>query len=293
MGSRSIQRVNGVDLCVETFGEPTDPTILLIGGASSSMDWWEDVFCERLASGARHVVRYDQRDTGESTSYPAGAPTYGGGDLADDAMALIELYADGRAHLVGISMGGAQAQYIAIEHPEQVATLTLLSTTAQASEDFDGPELPPPTQPLREHFATPPPEPDWNDRDAVIEHAFGDLTLFAGPNGVDEAHTRSLLGRVYDRTRDMAASSTNHWILEGGPGPLRDSLGAIAAPTLVIHGTDDPLFPLPHGEALAHEIPGATLLPLAGVGHEVPPSRTWDMVVPRLLEHTGSTPTSG
>ena len=119
MRSRSIEHINGVDLCVETFGEATDPPLLLIGGASSSMDLWEDEFCERLASGGRRVIRYDHRDTGESTSYPAGAPAYGGDDLYADAVSLIERLADGRAHVVGISMGGALAQ--------QIATLTIQS----------------------------------------------------------------------------------------------------------------------------------------------------------------------
>ncbi len=84
-----MERVNGVELCVETFGEATDPPLLLIGGASSSMDLWDDEFCELLAAGGRRVIRYDHRDTFESTSYQAGAPTYGGDDLYDDAVALI------------------------------------------------------------------------------------------------------------------------------------------------------------------------------------------------------------
>ena len=281
-----MQQVNGVDLCVETFGESTHPSLLLIGGASSSMDLWEDEFCERLASGGRHVIRYDHRDTGESTSYPAGAPTYSGDDLYGDAVALIERLADGRAHVAGMSMGGALAQQIALEASQRVATLTLLSTTALAPDDFDGPELPSSAPGMQEYFSCPPPEPDWEDREAVVEYLLNHVRQFAGRETVEEDHARALAEQTYDRTRDMAAAATNHWILEGGPDPWRDRLGTITAPTLVIHGTDDPLLPLPHGEALAHEIPGAHLLPLDGVGHEVPPPQTWDVVVPAFLDHT-------
>ena len=244
-----------------------------------------DEFCERLASGGRRVIRYDHRDTGESTSYPAGAPTYGGDDLYDDAVALIERLAEGKAHVVGMSMGGALAQQIALQDPKRVATLTLLSTTALATEDFDGPELPSSAPRMVEYFASPPPEPDWNDREAVVEYLVDDLRLFSGRDGLDEARARAQVERTYDRTRDMAATA-NHWILEGGPGPWRDRLGTITAPTLVIHGTHDPLMPLPHGEALANEIPHARLLTLDGVGHKTPPPQTWDVVVPALLEHT-------
>ncbi len=119
----------------------------------------------------------------------------------------------------------------------------------------------------------------------MVDHLLDDLRLFSGRDGIDEARARAQVERTYDRSRDMAAS-TNHWILEGGPGPWRDRLGTIKAPTLVIHSTDDPLMPLPHGEALAHEIPDARLLALDGVGHETPPPRTWDVVVPALPEHT-------
>ena len=78
--------VNGIELCVDTFGEPNDPALLLIAGGASSMDWWEDEFCRRLAAGGRYVVRYDHRDTGRSTSFPAGRPPYSGVDLAHDAL---------------------------------------------------------------------------------------------------------------------------------------------------------------------------------------------------------------
>jgi len=129
MSGDRIVHVNGVRLCVETFGEPRDPAALLIGGAGSSMDWWEDGFCSRLAVGLRLVIRFDSRDTGRSTSYPPGTPPYTVADLAADAVGLLDRLAVDRAHIVGISMGGAIGQRLAIEHADRVASLTLISTS--------------------------------------------------------------------------------------------------------------------------------------------------------------------
>jgi pimeloyl-ACP methyl ester carboxylesterase len=121
-----VVRANGVDLWVETFGDPDDQAILLIMGLAASMDWWEDEFCQRLAAGGRFVVRYDHRDTGRSTSYPAGAPPYTGHDLTADAVGLLDVLGRPRAHLVGMSAGGGIAQEIAVDHPDRVASLTLI-----------------------------------------------------------------------------------------------------------------------------------------------------------------------
>jgi pimeloyl-ACP methyl ester carboxylesterase len=105
---------------------------------------------------------------------------------------------------------------------------------------------------------------------------------FAGSLGFDEARVRDLAGRVVDRTADIAASMTNHWLLGGGE-PEHRRLSQITAPTVVLHGTDDPLFPYPHGEALARGIPGARLVPLPGMGHQFPPRPVWDTVISAIL----------
>src|SRR4051794_38632988 len=166
MGEERLVRVNGAELCVQTFGDPGDAAILLIGGMSSSMDWWEDGFCERLTAGQRYVVRYDFRDTGRSTTYPPGEPGYTGAELRTDAVAVLDLLGIAYAHLVGISMGGAIGQGIAVDHPERVATLTLLDTTAAlAGAPTD---LPPMTAELAAFFeaAGRRQAPDWTDASA-------------------------------------------------------------------------------------------------------------------------------
>jgi pimeloyl-ACP methyl ester carboxylesterase len=270
---------NGVELCVQVFGDPASPAILLIGGAASSMDWWEDEFCARLAAAPRFVIRYDLRDTGQSVTYPPGAPEYGGADLVMDAVGVLDALGIVRAHVVGISMGGGIAQHLALDHVDRVASLTLISTSP------GGPGLPPMSDELRARFEEPLPEPDWSDRQAVVDYVVDDLRLYAGTYPFDEEGSRALVGRIVDRTINIASTMTNHWILQGGES-LRPRLGEIGAPTLVLHGTEDPLLPYGHAEALAAEIPGARLVPLEGVGHEMPPRPVWDQVVAVIVDHT-------
>jgi pimeloyl-ACP methyl ester carboxylesterase len=278
-GERMV-KVNGVDLCVETFGDHRDPAVLLIMGAAASMLWWEDEFCERLASGGRFVLRYDHRDTGRSVTYPPGAPGYTGDDLVADAAGILDALGVTSAHVVGMSMGGGIAQRLALDSPDRVLSLTLLSTSPGS-----GPDLPPMSDELRAHFASPPPEPDWSDREAVIDYLVEDERAHAARSRpFDEAARRELAGRNVDRSVDIAASMTNHFVLEGGESG-RERLGGIRAPTLILHGTEDPLFPIGHAQALEREIPDARLVPLEQTGHELPRA-AWDVVVPAILEHT-------
>jgi pimeloyl-ACP methyl ester carboxylesterase len=280
-GPRIID-VSGIGLCVDTTGDKADPTILLIGGMGASMDWWEEEFCQRLAAGRRFVIRYDHRDTGRSVSYPAGAPGYTGADLAADVVGVLDAFGRRSAHLAGISMGGALAQRVALAHPDRVDSLVLFSTSPAVPCRS---ELPPASDDLRAYFAAEVPQPDWAERAAVIDYIVGYERHLETAEYFDEAHVRALVERIVDRTRDMAASVMNHALAEEGEPP-RGRLDEIAAPALVIHGTADPLFPYGHAEALARGIPRAELLPLEGVGHQVPPRAWWPSVIAAMLRHT-------
>jgi pimeloyl-ACP methyl ester carboxylesterase len=273
---------NGVGLCVQTFGDESAPAILLITGAACSMDWWEDELCERLAAGPRFVIRYDLRDTGQSVTYEPGAPQYDGDDLVADAVGVLDALGVSEAHVFGLSMGGGIAMHIAVSHPGRVASL-MLESTSPGPGGPDEAVLPPMSKELAAF--EPPPEPDWADAVAVVDYVVAGLYPYAGSVRFDEEQMRELVARIVDRTIDMRSSQTNHWIIEGGE-PIRDRLGEIEAPTLVLHGTEDPLFPIAHGEALARKIPGARLVPLEGVGHEFPPRQVWDQLVEELLGHT-------
>ncbi|WP_051772878.1 alpha/beta fold hydrolase [Saccharothrix sp. NRRL B-16314] len=279
-----IVQANGVDLCVETFGSPTDPAVLLIAGSTGSMLSWADGFCARLAAGSRYVIRYDHRDTGRSATWPAGAPGYGFPDLAADAVGVLDAVGVARAHVVGISMGGGISQLVALDFPERVASLTLMSTSPGGPGE---PGLPAIAPALLEHLAAGgTPEPDWADRDAVVGYLVESQRPFAGPRPVDVAAAREVAGRVFDRARDISASG-NHFRIGGGES-WRDRLGSIAVPVLVVHGDVDPLLPLGHAEAMVREVPVARLLVLEDTGHELPEG-VWDVLVPALVEHTGAT----
>ena len=266
---------------METFGSPADPPILLIMGMAASMDWWEDEFCERLAAGPRFVIRYDLRDTGQSVTYEAGAPGYSGTDLVEDAVGILDALELPRAHVVGQSMGGALAQVLALEHPERVSSLTLISTSGAVEGAGDLPGM---TAQARAAFTAP--APDWSDREAVLVYMTNMFRALAGHSEpFDEAHQRALLIRVIERSRSIEASMTNHGLIDGAT--TNGALADLGVPTLVIHGSEDPLLPHEHGLALAREIPGAKLLTLERTGHELP-RRTWDAVVPAILELTTS-----
>ena len=281
-----IVRANGVELCVETFGDPDDPAILLIHGAGSSMLSWNEELCARLADGHRLVVRYDSRDAGRSVSYEPGAPQYELRDLVADAIGLLDTLSLAGAHVVGMSQGGLIGQLLALDHPDRVASLTLASTTP-----FDGqqhPDLPGASAELRAFFANEPPQPDWTDRAAVIDYLVEAERPFAARSRpFDEAAMRDLAGQVFDRAANIAANVTNPF-LAGTGDPWRGRLGEISAPALVIHGEEDPMFPLAHAHALANEIPGAELLALEGTGHEYFPPHTWEVVVPAILRHSAA-----
>jgi pimeloyl-ACP methyl ester carboxylesterase len=256
---------NGVELCTEPFGDPGDPPILLIMGIGASMLWWDADFCRRLADGGRYVIRYDHRDTGRSTTFPPGNPGYTGTALITDAVAVLDGYDIPRAHLVGLSAGGGIAQHLALEHPDRVRSLVLISTSPAVSIERT---LPPPNIAV--------PDVDWSDRESVVRYQVGFWRVLAGDRPFDEAACRDLVERDLRRARDFAAVQ-NHDLIAQGETPQR-TLSSISVPTLVVHGTADPLFPFPHGQALAEAIPQARLLPLDGAGHGFE-RQDWDVVL--------------
>jgi pimeloyl-ACP methyl ester carboxylesterase len=274
-GERMVT-ANGVALCVQTFGDPADPAVLLIHGASASMLWWEAGLCERLAAGGRFVIRYDHRDTGRSVNYPAGRPGYAFRDMPDDALGVLDALGVDRAHLVGRSMGGGIAVLAAARRPERVRSLTLVTTSPGR------PELSPASPELHAFTSRPGPDPD--DPDAVVEHVVGLMRVYSGPSPYwDEEHARDIMRREVTRTLNFGATLANHFALDFG-GAEAD-FGRLAVPTLVVHGERDPAFPLDHGQWLAEHIVGARLVVMEKAGHEVPPA-LWDFFAEAVLRHT-------
>ena len=251
---------NGVALGIESFGNDDAPLVLLAGG--TTMLSWPDALCQRLAAGGRRVVRYDLRDSGESTTSDPEAPAYTLRDLAADAAALVDALGGGPAHLAGIGVGGMVAQMAALDYPGLFSALTLIGTrpVAPGPPDDDLPDHDPAT--MSRLFAHP--MPDWTDREAVAEFAAASAEIL----GDDPIVARATAARIWDRT----PGSTPPLHMANQMGMVfskldckprwRERLSEIEFPTLVVHGRRDPFFPVGNGEAIARKVPGARLLVL-------------------------------
>lgn len=259
---------NGIALGIESFGDQGAPLVLLVGG--TTMLSWPDALCERLAAGGRRVVRYDQRDSGESTTADPEAPAYTLRDLAADAAALAGALGGGPAHLAGIGVGGMVAQVAALDHPGAFSALTLVGTRAVAPgpTDDDLPDHDRATMSRLFAHAM----PDWSDREAVADFAAAGAEIL----GDDADAARAVAARIWDRTPSTAPAvqmanqlgmvfsrldCTPRW---------RERLPEIKVPTLVVHGRRDRFFPVGNAEAIARGIPGARLLVLEEAATAIP-----------------------
>jgi pimeloyl-ACP methyl ester carboxylesterase len=277
-----IVEAGSVELCTEPFGDPSDPAILLVQGLGASMCWWEDGFCRLLAGAGRFVIRYDHRDTGRSVTYEPGRPGYTAGALVRDAVGVIDAYGVPAAHVVGVSAGAGMAQMIALEHPDRVRSLVLISSSPAVPT---GRELPPPTAAFGRFFSAA--SVDWDDPTSVVEYVVAYARMLAGEERpFDEPAMRELVRRDVERARDFAARR-NHELLADDDDNAHLQVASITSPTLVIHGSADPMFPVEHGQALAEEIPGSTLLTLEGAGHGIERA-DWETIAAAIIEHTGT-----
>jgi pimeloyl-ACP methyl ester carboxylesterase len=281
--SEAFCTVNGdVELCYETFGDPSDPAVVLVMGLATQMVGWHEDFCEAFAERGYHVIRFDNRDIGRSQKMTGPVPTirqlvlrdkraarYTLEDMALDGFALLDHLGIERAHVVGVSMGGMIAQTMAARHPERV--LSLVSWMSNTGARWSG-------QPsLRMYpvlLRTPP-----RDRDGYLKHAVWVFSKIGSPGfAPDDENLRRVAGLSFDRGMNPAGSLRQlaAIIASGDRTPL---LRTITAPTLVIHGLRDKLVPLSGGRATARAIPGARLLTIEGMGHDLPRD-TW----PRILD---------
>ena len=284
--------VNGIEMVYDTFGERSAPAMLLIMGLANQMTSWREAFCAQLARRGYWVIRFDHRDTGLSThfdqmvspglmaliwAYLLGRPMevpYTLSDMSSDALGLLDALSLESAHVVGVSLGGMIAQMMAIEHPERVRTLTsMLSST-------NDPRLPrPKPRALILFKATP------EDRAGVIERAVKVRRAFRGGGfPLDEEEVRQQAGWSYDRSHVPGAARRQLAAAMASARCQRAGLGSIRVPTLVIHGEDDPLLPVKHGVHTAQAIPGAELVVIEGLGHELPEA-AWPQIIGAIAGH--------
>jgi pimeloyl-ACP methyl ester carboxylesterase len=276
---------NGIDIAYERMGDPSDPTLLLIMGLGAQLLSWDDDLCLALVDRGFEVIRYDNRDVGLSTKvdvpddFDVAAALFGamGGaevsppyllaDMAADAVGLLDALDIGEAHVLGASMGGMIAQSVAIAAPERVLSLTsIMSTTGDADVGQPKPEI------LGVLL-----EPSPTERAAYIEQSVAGSRAIGSPDHFDEARAADLAGRAFDRCFYPAGVANQLLAIVASPS-RSEALRQFDRPTLVIHGTADPLVQPSGGERTAEVIPGAELLMLDGMGHDMP-RHYWPSVI--------------
>ena len=287
--AESFCRVGDVELCFETFGDPADPAVLLIMGLGTQMIAWHEDFCAQLAGRGFHVIRYDNRDIGRSTIFHGSpAPTVGQlirrdtrsagytlAEMAADGVGLLDHLGVDRAHIVGVSMGGMIAQTIAARRPERVLSLTsIMSSTGSRWRGQ------PALRTYRKFL-----RPMSTDRATYIAQTTELFDIIGSPGFErDPEDLPSLLGAMYDRGHDPVSVSRQLGAIVAS-GNRTAELRRITAPTLVIHGTADKLVSPSGGRATARAIPGARLLKIEGMGHDLPRG-AWPRLIDAIVENT-------
>ena len=284
---------NGIQIEYDTFGDSSFPVLLLIAGNGAQMIVWDAEFCELLAKKGLFVIRFDNRDAGLSTKFDeAGIPdmmaaikaamegktvesAYTLDDMADDSVGLLNALGIKKAHICGASMGGMIAQVISYRHPKYAMSLTsIMSTTGN-------PDLPYGKMDAIAAVVAPAPE----ERKAYVEHFVNVWRRIWSPGfPFEEERVRTFMEKSYDRSycpQGMARQNTAV-IASGDRRPL---LSSIKVPTLVIHGADDPLIPVEGGKDTARAIPGASLLIINGMGHDMP-KKVWSEIADAISHHT-------
>ena len=278
-------RVGGIELAYETFGARLDPPVLLIMGLGMQMLAWPDDLCRFLAARGLHVIRFDNRDIGLSThlrdspradviaAFRGDTTTaaYTLSDMAADTAGLLEALGHESAHVVGASMGGMIAQTLAIEHRERVRSLTsIMSTTGD-------PRVGTATQAAAAVLLAPP----ATSRDGAVGRAVSAGRVIGSPGfPFDEPAIRDRAARAYDRAYDPPGVA-RQLVAVLASGDRTGRLRRLRMPTLVIHGADDPLVDVSGGRATAAAIPGAELVVLDGMGHDLP-RELWPALADRI-----------
>lgn len=278
-GEENFVRRGHLRLWTERFGQPDDPTVLLVMGTSTQGIGWPDELVEALMDSGRQVIRFDHRDTGRSDSVDFTTHPYALADLATDAVAVLDAYGVATAHVVGTSLGAAIGQWLAVHRAARVRTLTAMASSpmgnnpgpawarALAGQPAAQGELPPPTARFLDHLMDAARAP----RATAQQRVDADVQTWRMLNGdvlpFDEPAARRFVEHCHDRAGNLAAAANHDLAGRRWDDDRRASLSGITAATLVLHGSDDPLFPPAHGEALAAQIPTARLEIVPGMGH--------------------------
>ncbi|MER5602507.1 alpha/beta fold hydrolase [Streptomyces sp. NPDC002265] len=271
---------DGLRLWTESFGSRRDPALLLVMGGTAPGIVWPDELCRLIAADGWFVVRYDHRDTGRSGKSDA---EYDLSTLAADAADVIVGLGLGAAHVVGQSAGGMVAQLLALDRPELVRSLVLLSSSPDANGDVRLPPetgLPGPRRPVLERVARLTASPPQGPEECLAAAVDGWRVLVGDTMPFDQVYWGDLVRRVLARGQGSDTAWRHAVALDRTP-PLTGRIAALDVPTLVVHGERDPVLPLEHGEELRRVIPHARLWRIAGMGHIFPPH--WSPAIASLV----------
>ncbi len=248
---------NGLALDTACFGEPTAPALVLVRGLGSQRIHWPDEVIDGFVAAGFYVVTFDNRDVGRSQRMQHG---YALRDMAEDVCGLLDALSITQAHVLGISMGGVIAQLLALRHPDRVLSATLVFSTSLA------PYLTPASEEVRAALLAKPPTQARAD---VVAHELATGKLWASPAyPFDPEERAGVIGRAYDRGYHPAGAARQYEALMGAADDLTQ-IERITTPTLVIHGQEDTLLPPDHGRDIAKRIPGAKLIEVPGMGHDL------------------------
>jgi pimeloyl-ACP methyl ester carboxylesterase len=290
-GEERTERVGDVEMCFEELGDRGGEPLLLVMGLGAQMIHWDARFCEQLGERGYRVIRFDNRDVGRSTHLRApipgrsamllgtGKPAYTLSDLAGDAVGLLDALEIDSAHVVGASMGGMISQVIGYEHPERARSLGLIMTHSGRR---------PTSMPTWRAFGALMARPA-RTREELVETMVKVFRVIGSPGyPMDEERFRALAGATWDRGYSPAGTARQlHAITAGGNRTQR--LESISAPTVVIHGESDPLVRPANGRLLARSIPGSGLVPIEGMGHDLP-EPVWPRIIDALDRNAGRAP---
>ena len=272
-----IIKSGDVSICTEHFGNPDNPAILLIAGATVSMLYWDADFCTQLARKGYFVIRYDNRDVGKSTTYAVGTIKYDIVDLANDAVNILDAYKIKKGNIMGISLGGLIAQIIAIKDPDRVNSMILMSTGGWGAPDSGIPEMDKELVDFQAKAET----VNWNDEKEIVDYMLKSSRLMAGRKPVDYVKEEKRIKKEFHRAINYR-SMFNHALIQGGED-YYNKINEINVPTLIIHGTDDKIWHFDHTKKLLAEIGNSTLLKLEGTGHELNYT-DWDTITTAIGE---------
>ena len=254
-------RNGSVELEYQTFGDDAPEAILLINGLGSQMTRWPEAFCEKLVAKGYRAIRFDNRDTGLST-WPTEKYTLV--DMANDAVAVLDAAGVGRAHIAGVSMGGMIVQWMALDHPDRVLSMTSIMSTTGAANAFRS------TPEAAAVLNVPPPDPTA-DFEAFVQNRMANARTIGSPSYPwTDAENRARVIAEYERAFNPVGVGRQRKAVEAD-GDRTAALGGLKIPVVVLHGADDPLLMKVGGEATAAAIPGAELRIIPGMGHDLPP----------------------